>query len=93
MTTNGQSLHKILRLKALKLKTGISGSSVYNKTNPRSKYYDPTFPKPVRLGASSVGWLESEVDAWLEAQIQSRSATVSTMVAESPAQTVSPFLR
>lgn len=67
-----KTLKKILRLKRLKEKMGISGSSIYNKLNPRSKYFDETFPKPIRLGASSVGWLESEVDAWLASRAESR---------------------
>lgn len=65
MSDSAKSLQKILRLKRLKEKTGISGSSIYNKLNPRSKYYDETFPKPIRLGLGAVGWHESEVDAWL----------------------------
>lgn len=60
----------ILRLTRLKEKTGISRSTVYNKMNPGSKYYDAEFPKPVRLGDSSVGWLESDVDAWLASRPQ-----------------------
>ncbi|NUA25991.1 helix-turn-helix transcriptional regulator [Cupriavidus basilensis] len=70
MAINGQSLHTILRLKKLKEKTGISGSSIYNKLNPQSKYYDEAFPRPIRLGLSAVGWLESEVDAWLASHPQ-----------------------
>jgi len=58
----------ILRLKHLKEKTGISRSTVYNKMNPDSKYYDAEFPRPIRLGGSSVGWRESDVDAWLESR-------------------------
>ena len=70
MNISSNSPCKIIRLKRLNDKTGISRSSVYNKLNPRSKYYDPAFPKPVRLGAASVGWLESEVDAWLASRPQ-----------------------
>lgn len=37
---------------------------------PRSSLFklqktDPTFPKPVKLGARAVGWISSEVDEWL----------------------------
>ncbi|MBP0635902.1 AlpA family transcriptional regulator [Cupriavidus sp. AcVe19-6a] len=67
---NANALTKVLRLKRLKEKTGISGSSIYNKLNPRSKYYDETFPKPIRLGLGAVGWLEVEVDAWLTSRPQ-----------------------
>ncbi|WP_126241502.1 helix-turn-helix transcriptional regulator [Burkholderia gladioli] len=56
---------KVLRFNCLKEKIGISRSSVYNKMNPNSKYYDEEFPKPIRLGESTVGWRESDVDAWL----------------------------
>nr|WP_010597693.1 AlpA family phage regulatory protein [Rickettsiella massiliensis] len=28
------------------------------------------FPKPIKLGKRSVGWLESDVDAWIEACIK-----------------------
>ena len=32
------------------------------------------FPRPVPLGRRAVAWLEDEVDAWIEARIQARSA-------------------
>lgn len=32
-------------------------------------YADPTFPKPIKLGARSVAWLESDVDAWIAQRI------------------------
>ena len=44
---------------------GISRSTIYEKMNPLSKYYDATFPKPVRLGSGSVGWRSSAIDKWL----------------------------
>lgn len=65
MNVNQKSPNTILRLKKLTEKTGISSSTIYNKLNPRSKYFDEQFPKPIRLGMSTVGWLEYEVDAWL----------------------------
>ncbi|WP_253684687.1 helix-turn-helix transcriptional regulator [Citrobacter freundii] len=49
---------------------GISRSSIYEKLNPKSRYYDADFPRPVRLGAASVGWQSTAVEAW----ITSRSA-------------------
>jgi prophage regulatory protein len=32
----------------------------------KSPYYDAAWPKPIRLGSRSVGWLEHEVIAWIE---------------------------
>ncbi|EEW0965401.1 TPA: AlpA family phage regulatory protein, partial [Escherichia coli] len=39
--------------------------TIYEKMNPASKYYDATFPRPVRLGSSAVGWRASAIDEWL----------------------------
>ncbi|AXO17980.1 helix-turn-helix transcriptional regulator [Providencia vermicola] len=64
MSTTTQSL-RILRITELTKVLGISRSSIYEKLNPRSKYYDDTFPKPLKLGASSVGWLYSEIEKWV----------------------------
>lgn len=55
--------NRILRLPHVKNKTGYSRSSIYLKVA------EGTFPAPISLGGRSVGWLESEVDAWIEARI------------------------
>lgn len=68
----------ILRRKQVEARTGLSRSSIYARIrhNPkRPSDYDPTFPKPISVGAKAVGWVESEIDDWLTAQIKkSRSA-------------------
>jgi prophage regulatory protein len=33
------------------------------------------FPKPVRITARSVGWIESEVQEWLAERVRARGAT------------------
>lgn len=60
---------RILRMTELTVMLGISRSSIYEKLNPRSKYYDPDFPKPIKLGASSVGWQYASVEKWLTSRI------------------------
>ncbi|MBS0586859.1 MAG: AlpA family phage regulatory protein [Proteobacteria bacterium] len=62
----------ILRRKQVEARTGLSRSTIYAKLrrNPkRPNDYDPTFPKPVSVGAKAVGWVEAELDGWLTAQI------------------------
>ena len=64
---------RILRRKQVEARTGLSRSTIYAKLRRNSKRrsdYDPTFPKPVSVGAKAVGWLEHEISAWLEAQIE-----------------------
>jgi prophage regulatory protein len=54
----------ILRLPQVKVKVGLSRSSIY------SAVAETRFPKPIRLGARAVGWLESEVDEWVNKQVE-----------------------
>lgn len=73
-----QSNLRILRRVQLEAKIGLSRSAIYERMDGESRYYDPDFPKPINLGNGKnppVGWIEHEVDAWLNAQIaKSRSA-------------------
>lgn len=62
--------HTILRLPAVKAHTGLSRSTIY------LRILQGTFPRPVSLGARAVGWVESEIQEWLQRQIEaSRKAT------------------
>ena len=63
---------KIIRRPKVEERTGLKRSAIYAKFRPNPKRpsdYDPTFPKPVRIGKKAVGWVESEIDDWLTAQI------------------------
>jgi len=55
--------HTILRLPAVKTSTGLSRSTIYLRVA------EGTFPKPVSLGGRAVGWIESEIQQWLEHRI------------------------
>ncbi len=71
MATQVQTAHTILRRKQVEARTGLSRSSIYSKIRgTRPGEHDPTFPKPVYLGAKAVGWVESEISAWIAAQIE-----------------------
>ena len=56
----------ILRLKQLERKIGLKRSSIYEKSNPKSNRFDPSFPQMVQLSQRAVGWYESDVDEWLQ---------------------------
>ena len=57
---------RILRLPEVKKRTGLSRSTIYVRLDKK------TFPIPVPLGGRAVGWVETEIEAWLEAHIQAR---------------------
>ena len=68
---------KILRVPALVKKLGIGRSTVYDWLDPSSDRHDPTFPPRVKLGAKTVGWLESEIDAWILSKVKKPLTPVS----------------
>lgn len=57
---------KILRRREVEARTSLSRSGLYDKMSRGE------FPRPIHLGPGSVGWIESEVTAWIEARIAER---------------------
>lgn len=53
----------ILRLPAVKARTGLSRSTIY------LRIAQGTFPARYSLGARAVGWLDSEISAWIAEKI------------------------
>lgn len=53
------SRDRVLRLPDVKTRTGLSRSSIY------AYIKEGKFPHHIALGERSVGWYESEVDAWV----------------------------
>ncbi|ARD39373.1 AlpA family transcriptional regulator [Edwardsiella ictaluri] len=56
---------KILRMNDVIQKTGLARSTIYDRLNHKSPRYDDSFPKPIKIGLSAVGWLEHEINAWI----------------------------
>ena len=57
-------MHMILRIPEVKRSTGLSRSTIY------LRIAQGTFPKPVNLGERAVGWIEAEIEEWLEQRIE-----------------------
>lgn len=75
--TSALSPQKIIRLKQVIALTGLSRSTIYDRINPKSKRYDASFPKSIKLGSAlqvgAVGWIESEIQAWIKHRIAERT--------------------
>lgn len=56
----------ILRRRQVEARIGLKRSTLYQLISSGA------FPRPVRLGARSVGWLQHEVDGWLAARVAER---------------------
>lgn len=58
-------VNNILRISQVKQRTGLSRSSIYAKSASGE------FPSPIKLGSRASGWVEQEVDDWIEERIVS----------------------
>ena len=63
--------NKILKLPAVSNITGKCRSGIYQGMT------EGTFPKQINLGPRAVGWLESEIQEWIESRIQVRDEVLS----------------
>lgn len=68
MQTTEIKKNQILRLKHVLKLCGIGRSTVYEKLNPKSKRYDASFPRPIKLSVSAIGWFEQDVIDWLNSK-------------------------
>jgi len=57
-------VERILRLNEVKTRTGKKRSTIY------ADMKEGLFPCSIKLGPRSVGWLESEIDAWIKGRIR-----------------------
>nr|WP_312989492.1 AlpA family transcriptional regulator [Comamonas koreensis] len=62
---------RILKLKEVLTRTGLRKTTLYMLIRDRG------FPQQIPLGLRAVGWLESEVDAWILEKIESRNRVTS----------------
>lgn len=53
----------ILRRSQVEARTGLARSTIY------AGMTESTFPRAVKIGSRSVGWVEQEIDDWLHEQI------------------------
>ena len=68
MANTNQEKLSILRRKQVEKRTGLSRSTIY------LRIYEGTFPRPIKLGARAVGWLENEIEAWLAERMEIRDS-------------------
>ena len=65
-------INQILNIKQLVEITGLSRATIYSLLDPKSKYYDASFPQQTNLTSNRVGWIANEVNAWIGQKISER---------------------
>ena len=53
----------VLRLPTVRQRTGLGRSTIY------SRIALGKFPRPIRLSERCVGWLENDIEAWLDERV------------------------
>lgn len=59
-------MSKLIRMPVVEEMTGYTSSTIYLAIR------EGTFPKPVKIGQRASAWVESEVNAWINARINER---------------------
>ena len=54
---------RVLRLPDVVKRTGLPRSTIYARISSMD------FPKQISLGGRTVGWIESEIEAWLKTKV------------------------
>ena len=54
--------------------SGIGRTTLTDWQNPKSARYRPDFPKKIPLGTNAVGYLESEINAFIQRLANNRKA-------------------
>jgi prophage regulatory protein len=55
---------RILRRQLVEAQTGLSRSKIYDLVAREQ------FPRPVKIGARAVGWVEADIAAWINEKIE-----------------------
>jgi prophage regulatory protein len=64
-------MKRILRMPAVQAKTGLKHSRIYEEM-AKTRAGEGDFPLSVPLGPKSVGWLETELDQWIDRRVAER---------------------
>jgi prophage regulatory protein len=67
-TANLDQPIRLLRLRSVIERVGLSKSSIYNRIR------EGAFPVPVSLGGSAIGFVDREIDGWISQAIDRRRA-------------------
>ena len=69
MTEGKNPPHRVLRIAAVMEKTGLRKDSVYR--GGRENW----FPRPIKINERASGWIEAEVDAFIERRMKLRDTS------------------
>ncbi|OTG63034.1 AlpA family transcriptional regulator [Acinetobacter sp. ANC 3903] len=66
-------MNQLINIKQVALFTGVGRSTIYEMMDEDSPYYDPTFPKKVKITQNRIGWSAWEINQWIESKLANRA--------------------
>ena len=63
---------KLMSRREVEEVTGISRSMIYDKLNAESNYYDPEFPRQVKIESKGVRWRSDDIAEWVDKRTNSK---------------------
>ena len=61
-----KGMHNVLRLPQVRVMTGMTRSLIYLYMEKND------FPIPIKIGDWAVGWIESEIQEWIDMRMKAR---------------------
>jgi prophage regulatory protein len=65
---------KFIDLRELGSRIDLKKSAIYERLDPKSKHFDPSFPKPLKVGLRGIRFVQSEVEAYAQSLIAKRNS-------------------
>ena len=65
-------VHQLISIKQVVNYTGLSRSTIYELIDEKSPYYDPTFPKKIKMTQNRICWSAWEINQWIESKMAQR---------------------
>ncbi|ETD72840.1 AlpA family transcriptional regulator [Pelistega indica] len=56
---------ELLTIKEVAKLLNIGETSIYLKLNPKYEQYDPSFPKPIKVGLKANRWTRQAIENWV----------------------------
>ena len=74
MTTNNSvsTSVQMLSVEEVAALIGVTRSTIYDWMNVKSKRYNASFPKKIKIGPNTVRWVEKQLVEWLQAKISAQ---------------------
>lgn len=62
-------INKLLNIAKVMECTGLSRTTIYALNDPKSPYYDSSFPKKIQITQQRVAWSAKKLNTWIESKI------------------------